>query len=157
MVSDRSIIDMNVFGKEITGREALANFLAIFWPPMFIFALHVCLFRLWNAYFWIPWIDIPMHFLGGLSMAYSLSAILSLLQDLRVISRLDLGVQLLLVFSSVVTIAVLWEFMEFSQDHIFNMNTQISLANTMQDLLMGMLGAVALVSIKTISMQKSSK
>jgi len=110
--------------------------------------LHVSLFRLWNAYFYIPWIDIPMHFLGGLSMAYSLFAILSFLQERRAISRLDLGVQLLLVFSSVVTIAVVWEFMEFSQDHLFNMNTQISLANTMQDLLMGMLGAAALIGLK---------
>ena len=38
--------------------------------------------------------------------------------------------------------------MEFSQDHLFNMNTQISLANTMQDLLMGMLGAAALIGLK---------
>ena len=148
---------MNVFGKEITGRDALANFLAIFWPPILVFMLHVCLFRLWNAYFYIPWIDIPMHFLGGLSMAYSLFAILTFLQERRVISRLDLGVQLLLVFSSVVAIAVLWEFMEFSQDHLFNMNTQISLANTMQDLLMGMLGAATRIAIKSISMPRPSK
>jgi hypothetical protein len=148
---------MNVFGKEITGREALANFLAIFWPPMLVFMLHVCLFRIWNAYILVPWIDIPMHFLGGLSMAYSLSAVLTFLQERRAISRLDLGVQLLLVFTSVATIAVLWEFMEFSQDHLFNMNTQISLANTMQDLLMGMLGAAMLVGIKSISMPKPSK
>ena len=74
---------MNVFGKEMTGRDVLANFLALFWPPMLVFLLHVCLFRIWNAYFFLPWIDIPMHFLGGLSMAYSLSAILFFLQPIQ--------------------------------------------------------------------------
>jgi hypothetical protein len=119
--------------------------LAIFWPPIIVFSFHVFLVRVLHVYDFYPWLDIPMHYLGGLSMAYSLFAGQAALQSSRVISRLDQPVERVLVFTSVATIAVFWEFAEFLLDRTLGTELQISLSNTMQDLLMGILGAGTLV------------
>jgi len=43
---------------------------------------------------------------------------------------------------------VLWEFADFSLDRLAGMNVQVSLANTMQDMAMGMLGAVLVITVR---------
>jgi hypothetical protein len=54
---------------------------------------------------------------------------------------------LLLLFSITATATVFWEFAEFITDQILHMNIQISLANTMQDQFMGILGGLTWVYI----------
>ena len=51
----------------------------------------------------------------------------------------------LLVASLTTSAAVVWEFLEFAIDAVTGSNLQVSLANTMQDLALGMLGAGALI------------
>jgi len=51
------------------------------------------------------------------------------------------------------TVAVLWEFGEFIPDRIFGTNIQISLANTMQDLAMGMLGASVILALRAYQLR----
>lgn len=97
-----------------------------------------------------PPIDIPMHYLGGLSMAFSCFFALAFLQQHKVISPLDKVIEWVLVFTIIATIAIFWEFSEFSIDQLLGTHVQISLQNTMQDLLMGMLGAASLVAYKMI-------
>lgn len=125
--------------------DLLVNILKMFWPPIFVFTLHVILSRGFGAYIVFPWIDIPVHFLGGLSMAYSLFLAITSLQEHGMISRLDKIIELVLVFTLVATIAVFWEFSEFSMDQLLGTNVQISLQNTMQDLFMGILGMSTLI------------
>jgi hypothetical protein len=48
------------------------------------------------------------------------------------------------------TVAVFWEFAEFLLDRFLGTDLQISLQNTMQDLLMGILGAATLVQYKLV-------
>jgi ABC-type nitrate/sulfonate/bicarbonate transport system permease component len=50
----------------------------------------------------------------------------------------------ILLISITATAAVLWEFMEFTGDQLFHTNIQVSLANTMQDQFMGLLGGLTL-------------
>lgn len=128
----------------------IAHFLIVFWPPIFVFSLHVFLVWVLNVYSYFPWLDIPMHYLGGLSIAYSLDRSQILLQDQKIVSRLDKTIELILVFSSVSTIAIFWEFAEFLLDHFFGTDLQVSLPNTMQDLFMGILGAATLIGYKIV-------
>ena len=128
----------------------LTDLLKIFWPPILVFVAHVILSRGFGAYLLFPWIDIPMHFLGGLSMAYSLFLALTDLQTHRMISRLDRSMEFILVFGLVGTIAVFWELGEFSMDQLLETNVQISLQNTMQDLFMGITGAATMIGYKVV-------
>jgi hypothetical protein len=134
---------------KIPGNHGLfVHVLMIFWPPIFVFSFHVFLVRVLNVYSFFPWLDIPMHYLGGLSMAYCLSLAQTSLQDHKVVNQLDKLIELVLVFTLVATIAVFWEFAEFLLDHLLGTDLQVSLPNTMQDLLMGILGAGTLVGYK---------
>ena len=51
----------------------------------------------------------------------------------------------LLIASLTTTAAVVWELLEFAIDTATGSNLQVSLANTMQDLALGMPGAAAVV------------
>ena len=42
----------------------------------------------------------------------------------------------------------MWEFAEFSSDRLVGTNIQVSLNNTMQDLALGMLGALVMVIVR---------
>jgi hypothetical protein len=118
------------------------------WAPILVFATHVMASRLFNAYDLLPEADIPMHFAGGLSIAFFVSRCFRALPQAVVRSSRLVVLELVLVGSLTATAAVLWEFAEFACDRIFGTNIQISLANTMQDLALGLLGAGVLMVIR---------
>jgi hypothetical protein len=89
--------------------------------------------------------DIPFHYLGGFSIAYTSAQILSYLEKEKITPRLNRGIFMVLMVSLTATAAVFWEFAEFTGDQLFNTNIQISLANTMQDQFLGVLGGMTVV------------
>jgi hypothetical protein len=103
-----------------------------------------------NIYIIFPRLDVPTHFVGGLSLAYSIALAASTLQNKKIINRLGRLIEPVLTFSLVSTAAVFWEFAEFLLDRFFGTNLQIGLPNTMLDLLMGMLGALSLIGYKIV-------
>ena len=116
------------------------------WAPLLVFSIHAFLSRSVHAYTIWPPLDIPVHFCGGVAIAFFVSRCFqSLPRNTFQRSRVAL-LEILLIISLTATTAVFWEFGEFIYDQLFGSNVQISLANTMQDLAMGILGA-AMVSI----------
>lgn len=113
-----------------------------FLPAALLVLLQVVLMLVgWYAHF--PWFDIPMHLAGGFIIASGISTTLSKLQERGNVQNLDHGVRSVLIFSLVVTAAVFWECLEHFSDYVFDVDTQISLQNTMQDLMLGMFGGAA--------------
>jgi hypothetical protein len=121
------------------------------WAPLLIFATHMFLDRAVHAYDIWPPIDIPMHFCGGMAIAYFISRCFQLLpREAATIRRSRIVLlELLLVVSLTATAAVFWEFAEFTIDQVFGSNVQIGLANTMQDLAMGISGATLFAIIRS--------
>jgi hypothetical protein len=118
------------------------------WAPLLVFALHVVASRGLNAYVRFPPTDIPMHFAGGVAIAFFISGCFRALpRDADRSSRVVV-LEGVLVGSLATTAALLWEFAEFSIDRLVGTNIQVSLNNTMQDLALGMLGALVLVIIR---------
>jgi hypothetical protein len=118
------------------------------WVPLLVFTTHIFLSRVLYLYKIWPPADIPMHFSGGVAIAFFISRCFQLLPRESVKrSRVDL-LELLLIGSLTASVAVFWEFAEFSADQLFGTNVQISLANTMQDMAMGILGAIFLISMR---------
>ena len=116
------------------------------WAPLLVFVIHVIalsFFQLYEAY---PLFDIPMHFFGGLAMAYFLDKAFvnaSLMSAGAPPSRL---IESLLVFTSTCTVAVFWEFAEFGVSWALSTGPQDSLADAMKDLFFGMAGGLFFVA-----------
>ena len=110
------------------------------WAPLLVFSLHVLASQGLDAYRMFPPTDIPMHMAGGFAMAFFLSRVFRTLpRDLVRRSRLVV-LELVLVGALTTSAAVVWEFAEFSIDQVLGTNIQVSLANTMQDLALGIAG-----------------
>lgn len=114
--------------------------------PVGVLFAHLIMSRLFlDLYTRFPRLDIPVHYLGGLSIAYTSARILSYLEDEKITGSVNPAIFLVLTFALTATATVFWEFMEFAIDRLLDSNIQVSLANTMQDQLMGLLGGATLV------------
>lgn len=132
---------------QILSRLIIRLFIVGGWAPLTVFLVHVFISRVLDIYDPWPHTDIPMHFLGGLSIAFFVSRCFRALpRDAAHHSRVDV-LELVLVGSLTATAAVLWEFAEFIWDRVFGTNIQLSLANAMQDMALGILGAVAFIAL----------
>ena len=119
--------------------ERASKLASLFLFPTIVYLVHVVV-RTLGGYEIFPDIDIPFHYLGGLSIAYSCARVLSYLESEKLTAALHRGYFLLLLFSITATVAVFWEFAEFLSDRILNTSLQPSIANTMQDQFLGILG-----------------
>ena len=117
------------------------------WAPVLVFAVHLVLAGVFDAYHrWHP-IDIPMHLTGGMAIAFFISrSVRALLAsiDRRILAPLEM----VLVVSLTASAAVCWEFMEFGFDRVTGSNVQPGLANTIQDMALGIVGAFVVVAFR---------
>lgn len=131
-----------------------SKFASFFVFPITVLVAHLVAWKVLNLYAIFPNLDIPSHFAGGLSIAYTSTQILSYLERQKVTARLHPVIFLVLIFSLTATATVFWELAEFIGDHLLHTNIQISLANTMQDQFVGILGGVAWMFIYTRRLEK---
>lgn len=125
-----------------------SKILSFFLFPFSVLLTHLFASRVLDLYATFPNMDIPFHFIGGLSIAYTSAQTFSYLEERKSVPALNKAVFLILIFSLVATSTVFWEFAEFIGDRLMHSNIQISLANTMQDQFMGILGGATLVLIR---------
>ena len=134
--------------------QQVSKFVSFFVFPITVLVAHLLASKVLNLYLLFPNLDIPAHFAGGLAIAYTSAQILSYLEKEKVTAALNPGLSLVFIFSLTGTATVFWEFVEFIYDQLLSTNIQISLANTMQDQFMGMLGGVAWILIHVHKLEK---
>lgn len=134
--------------------QQASKFVSFFVFPISVLGAHLIASKVLNLYMRFPNLDIPAHFVGGLSIAYTSTQILSYLEKEKVTAPLNPVLSLVLIFSLTGTATVLWEFVEFIYDHLLDTNIQISLANTMQDQFMGILGGIVWMLIHARMLKK---
>jgi hypothetical protein len=118
------------------------------WAPALVFTTHVIATQVFDVYTIWPQADIPMHFAGGCAIAFFMSRCFQALPRDVIRSSRIVVLEAVIVASLTTSAAVLWEFAEFSLDRLAGTNVQVSLANTMQDMAMGMLGAALVVAVR---------
>jgi hypothetical protein len=118
------------------------------WLPVVVFGTHLLMSRVFHTYAAWPDVDIIMHFAGGFAIAFFVSGCFRALPRGEVNRSRIVLLELLLIGSLTATIAVFWEFREFANDQIFGTNSQVSLANTMQDLAVGIMGSGLFILIR---------
>ncbi len=110
--------------------------------PVLVFMLNYSAYNLFPE-FYISWrVDIPIHILGGLSIAYSATSAIYLAERKNVMAIEKLWMRAAVVVALVITAAVWWEFYEFLSDRFLGTHNQPNNADTIKDLFMGMLGGL---------------
>jgi hypothetical protein len=128
--------------------------LRIGWLPIIVFIIHRIGADYFGVYMRWPWLDIPMHFIGGFAIAFFFSGAICLLVRHAVIAEPCHTVQLSLVFTLTCTAAVFWEFAEWLADHTIGSNYQVSQDDTMGDMFMGVVGGAFFLMTRFLKQRK---
>ena len=89
-----------------------------------------------------PFIDMPTHFMGGVTITYFYRV--AIRNSQKFLGDIPAPIQILLAFTTTGTTTVLWEFYENLMDHFFGFQMVRGLEDTIVDLAMGLSGALVL-------------
>lgn len=106
--------------------------------PALIYVLQIFLL-FFEVYDYYPWLDIPIHFIGGFAIAFTFFFIFKYLQE-KSLLILPKVARIMFVVSLVTFTAVLFEFFEFILEHLTGYGFQGTIEDTMLDLFLGILG-----------------
>jgi len=112
------------------------------WAPVAVVLFHAFLSRGLDGYTRVPPLDIPMHLLGGVAIAYFFSSCFAALPEGLMAKEFRWIAEILCVVSLTATAAVFWEFAEFTSDRLFGTGAQKGLEDTLLDMALGVLGGV---------------
>lgn len=102
----------------------------------------------WYEIWW--WFDIPMHFLGGVAVAFSGYHLLQDFSKRNLLAIEFTPLKILTIMSFTALAAVSWEFFEFSLDTYVNTNMQPGIVDTIKDLAIGISGGGIVGTILTL-------
>ncbi|MDF1798437.1 MAG: hypothetical protein P1V81_04625 [Planctomycetota bacterium] len=115
------------------------------WLPLAVFGFHLLASFVLNAYEAWPPLDLPMHFTGGVAIAYFAWGAVDAFEEYGLLQTSTGLLRSLLVFGLGTTAAVFWEFGEFLVDRIAGAKEQLGLTDTLADMLLGQLGCLTLI------------
>lgn len=125
------------------------------WAPLLVYLFHVIADRAFQAYNRIPPLDIPMHFFGGVVIAYFFHRACWNASHLGLLAPYHPATHRLLVFGMVGTTTVVWEFAENIADHLFGTHGQVDLDDTMLDMFLGMAGGLVFLILQGLRARSS--
>jgi len=106
------------------------------------------IFIVTHAYDWyLPQLDIPMHIIGGASVAWAAWALMSYARSVKKLPKLPFWFSVLVAVSAAALVGVLWEHYEFLNDVFLHTDQQLAqygTADTMKDLADDLIGALLL-------------
>lgn len=120
------------------------------WAPIAIFSIHAIAAMGFDAYDRFPPLDIPMHFLGGVVIAYFFHRAALNASTGGLAAPFHPATHVALVFGLTCTAALFWEFAEFLSDRIAGTHAQLDLDDTLLDMLLGALGGATFLVIAGI-------
>jgi len=126
-------------------KKHVLGLLPFLWFPLAIFVLHIVLSFGFKAYVPYPWLDIPMHLVGGAAIAYFFYGGLCYLDGEKLVVKPEKRLFNILIVSLVATAAVFWEFAEFLSDRFLGTSSQVSISNVLKDQCLGIVGGVLFV------------
>lgn len=90
----------------------------------------------------IPYYDVVAHFVSALAVAFIAASVMYILNFHTDFGALDAKINVFLVVMFAMALGVVWEFIEWGADGLFNLGLQWSLNDTMKDLLTDMIGGL---------------
>lgn len=111
------------------------------WAPLSVFILYL-IARHFQLYQLFPPLDIPTHFMGGFAITYFFRV--AIRQSQRLVGEIPFPVQVLFAFTCTGATTIFWEFYEYLFDFFFHTQMVRGVTDTIVDLFVGLLGALAL-------------
>lgn len=110
------------------------------WAPLGVFLIYLLgrSLQLFNAF---PALDVPIHFAGGVVITYFFRV--AIRHSQRLVGEIPFPVQILFAFTCAGTTTIFWEFYEYVFDLFFNTQMIRGVTDTIVDLFVGLLGALA--------------
>lgn len=102
--------------------------------------------------FW--WMDIPLHFLGGVAITIGSYYLLQDFGNRKQFIMQSTPLKILTLMAFTALAAVSWEFLEFSLDRYIDTTLQASILDTMKDLAMGLSGGGLTALLMTLHPKK---
>ncbi len=128
------------------------SWLLIFLPPLMVLIIHGVLFTVIGAYGSCHAQSIPTHFVGGAAISFSLIVLHKALRRSGLIPEMTTMLSVFFIFTTISTVAVWWEFAEGALDAVLGSHRQVSLEDTMLDMLFGSGGGlIVLLFFKLIN------
>lgn len=125
-------------------------------PAIALFSFHVAVGAGFHAYEHFPSLDIPMHFFGGVVIAWFFHRASIAASSHGIIGPFHRTTHAVLVFTLTCAATVFWEFAEFITDHLGLSRAQLGLDDTLGDMLLGICGGITLL-ICTRAKRKSAE
>jgi hypothetical protein len=110
------------------------------WAPLGVFGAYLLglAFQLFELF---PFLDIPFHFLGGVVITYFYRV--AIRRSQKLVGDIPSLIQVLFAFTCTGTTTIFWEFYEYIFDFFFATQMVRGLEDTVIDLFLGLLGALA--------------
>lgn len=118
------------------------------WPPALVFAIHVVALLAFDVYSRLPDFDVPMHFFGGVAISYFLGGCYRVAWQAGFLGQPSRVLYPVVIVGATTLAAVVWEFAEFLTDELWGWHSQSSLADTMLDMALGLLGGIVLLGVQ---------
>lgn len=116
------------------------------WAPLIVFVFfYAVAAEVFNAYILYPWLDMPTHFCGGLSITYFYLAAAEHAQALT--GPIPRSARLMMAMGLTAITAVLWEFAEYASDVLLHTEMNLGVSDTLSDLFFGLLGGAAMIAL----------
>ena len=111
------------------------------WAPLGVLIFYL-IGRPLHLYDLFPPLDMPSHFIGGVTISYFYRS--SIRNSQGIVGVIPSSIQILLAFTCTGTTIILWEFYENLFDFFFGTHMLRGLEDTILDMLWGLLGALVL-------------
>lgn len=111
------------------------------WAPLGVFGFYLIglVFGLFERF---PPLDIPTHFMGGVSITYFFRS--AIRNSQAIVGSFPRFIQVLFGFTCTGTIIIFWEFYENAFDFLFGTTMVRGMTDTVVDMFVGLLGALVL-------------
>jgi hypothetical protein len=123
--------------------------------PVAVLVLHSVLSLGFDAYDRFPWLDTPMHVLGGVAIAAAIERALAVLQRQRWVGPIDPLVAPVLVIGLCCVAALAWECAEFFADRCLGTHAQLGVADTLVDMTLGLAGAAGFLAWRNLRTRRA--
>ena len=124
------------------------------WAPIVVFGIHEVSARL-NYYRAWPPLDIPMHFLGGIAIAFFFGQAYRAAEEMDLLGRPGEILYGVMVFALTCSSTVFWELAEFLSDRYLGSHMQGGLEDTLGDMLVGILGGLTFLGVSVLTRSAS--
>ena len=119
------------------------------WAPASLFVIHAVM-SFSGIYGEAPWLDIPMHWLGGVAIAYFFDRALASALSAGVAGRPSPSLVAVTVFCATCAAAVVWEIAEWTLDLYESSGNMLRIHDTMLDMIRGVAGGLVYLIVSRL-------